>query len=268
MDFIPPRNRYRLYFDETGNGDLNAAATQPNERYLSITGVVIRQDWHDGYSTRRLQKLKNDIFGEEVGSTLCLHRRDIMRREGPYAVLRNDALKIEFDARLLAISAETIQASFTVSIDKLEHLTKYTVWRYSPYHYVLVCLIERYIKWLENGDFFGDVMGEARSPTHDQHLRRSYKNFYLHGNEFNDSVRIQRRLTTGDLKLVNKAANIAGVQIADILAHPAHRALKFLHLGETLPDDFGAQIARVLERRSYDRSPAGKIEGYGRKWLP
>lgn len=267
MEFIPPRNRYRLYFDETGNGDLGAAATQPNERYLSVTGVVFRQDHHDGYISRRLAHLKRDIFGEHE-TPFSLHRRDIMRREGVYAVLRNEALKKEFDARIFALISETIAASFTVSIDKLEHLNKYSVWRYGPYHYVLECLIERYIKWLEKHGRVGDVMGEARSRTHDQKLRQSYKLFYRRGNQYHTAQQVQARLTTGDLKLVQKDANVAGIQLADILAHPAHRALKFHQLGETLPDDFGAQLARVLERRSYDRSASGNIEGYGRKWLP
>jgi hypothetical protein len=63
MEFVPPNKRYRLYFDETGNGDLHAAEKSPNERYLSVTGVVVRQGTHDGYLTRRMNALKKDIFG-------------------------------------------------------------------------------------------------------------------------------------------------------------------------------------------------------------
>jgi len=42
--FIHPSKRYRLFFDETGHGDLHAAKKDQNQRYLSLTGLAIRQD--------------------------------------------------------------------------------------------------------------------------------------------------------------------------------------------------------------------------------
>lgn len=268
MDFVPPSKRFRLYFDETGNGDLNAADKTPNERYLSVTGIVIRQDHHDGYVTRRLNLLKANLLGASPDSPIILHRRDIMRREGQFKPLRSEHIRKEFDARLAAMIAEVVATAFTVSIDKLEHKTKYTVWQYSPYHYVMECLVERFLKWLEKHDRVGDVMGEARDPTHDKQLRRSYARLYQQGNAYHSAARFRARLTTGELKLVAKGANVAGVQLADVLAHPAHRALKFARLKEPLPDDYGAFLARILERYSYDRHPEHGIVGYGTKWLP
>lgn len=268
MDFIPPSKRFRLFFDETGNGDLHAADKAPNERYLSITGIVIRQDHHDRYVTRRLNLLKATIFGASPQNPVVLHRREIMRREGRFSALRNEHIRKEFDARLAAIIAESIAVSFTASIDKLEHKQKYVVWQYSPYHYVMECLVERFVKWLTKNDRVGDVMGEARNPTHDKHLRRAYSRLYRLGNDYHSPAQIQSRLTTGELKLVQKGADIAGVQLADALAHPAHRALKFEQLKEAQPEDYGTFLARILERYSYDRNNQGRISGYGTKWLP
>jgi hypothetical protein len=268
MDFVPPSKRFRLFFDETGNGDLHAADKTPNERYLSVTGIVIRQDHHDGYVTRRLNLLKANLLGASPDSPIILHRRDIMRRDGRFKPLRNEHIRKEFDARLAAMIAEVLATAFTVSIDKLEHKTKYTVWQYSPYHYVMECLVERFLKWLEKHDRVGDVMGEARDPTHDKQLRRAYARLYQHGNAYHSADQFQSRLTTGELKLVAKGADVAGVQLADVLAHPAHRALKFARLKEPLPDDYGAFLARILERYVYDRHPEGGIAGFGTKWLP
>lgn len=31
---------------------------------------------------------------------------------------------------------------------------------------------------------------------------------------------------------------------------------------------FGGKIAGILEESKYNRSPAGEIDGWGRKWLP
>jgi hypothetical protein len=268
MDFVPPSKRFRLFFDETGNGDLNAADKAPNERYLSITGLVLRQDQHDRYVTRRLNRLKADLFGATPDKPVILHRREIMRKEGPFAALRNDHLRREFDTRLAAIIAECGPTAFTVSIDKQAHKEKYVVWQYSPYHYVMECLIERFVKWLIKQEAVGDVIGEARNPTHDKHLRRAYRRLYQKGNNYHSAEEFQARLTTGELKLVAKDADVAGVQLADVLAHPAHRALKFARLQEPPPEDYGTFLARILERYCYDRHPTNGIPGYGTKWLP
>lgn len=268
MEFVPPSKRFRLFFDETGNGDLHAADKSPNERYLSITGIVIRQDHHDRYVTRRLTRLKADLFGHQPDTPVILHRRELIRREGPFTALRNDQIRAEFDARLAAIIAECVAVAFTASIDKKAHKEKYVVWRYSPYHYVMECLVERFVKWLIKHDHVGDVMGEARNATHDKHLRRAYARLYRKGNHYHPAEEFQARLTTGELKLVDKKADIAGVQIADALAHPAHRALKFERLKEPAPEDYGTFLARILSRYHYDRHPNKGIPGYGTKWLP
>jgi Protein of unknown function (DUF3800) len=265
LPFIHPSRRYRLFFDETGNGDLHAARKDPNQRYLSLTGLVIRQDFHDNYTTRRLARLKTDIFGN---SQLVLHRREIMSREGAFAALNDNHLRAQFDARFAALVAEVPAPAFTVSIDKQQHLEKYKVWQFSPYHYVLTCLLERFVLWLHRTGNVGDVMGEARNPTHDAQLRRAFRFFHRHGTSVKPVV-IQRCLASKELRLETKSANITGLQIADLLAHPAHRSYKFTKLGQAIPNDYGAFLAEILERYVYDRNPRnGKVEGYGRKWLP
>jgi hypothetical protein len=215
-----------------------------------------------------LNRLKADLFGASPGKPIILHRRDLVRREGPFAPLRNEHIRKEFDARLAAIVAEAAGTAFTVSIDKVEHKERYKVWQHSPYHYVMECLVERFLKWLEKNDCVGDVMGEARDPTHDKQLRRAYSRLYQRGNAYHSAERFQARLTTGELKLVRKGADVAGVQLADLLAHPAHRAMKFARLKEPAPEDYGTFLARILQRYNYDRHPERGIAGFGTKWLP
>jgi hypothetical protein len=53
-----------------------------------------------------------------------------------------------------------------------------------------------------------------------------------------------------------------------VIAHPSFIATKARHEGAQLPDNFGGQIAAILEASKYRRSWLGKINGYGRKWLP
>ena len=168
--YIQPSQRYRLYFDETGNGDLKAAQKDENQRYLSLTGFVSRQDLHDVSITDKLSDFKADIFGE-ANRNVVLHRRDIIDKEGVFSMLEDDALRARFDSSFVEIVKSLPGPAFTVSIDKLAHLEKYKVWQFSPYHYAMTCLVERFIRWLDSKGYVGDVMGEARGPYHDAQLQ-------------------------------------------------------------------------------------------------
>lgn len=263
--FIHPSQRFRLYFDETGNGDLHAFKKDPNQKYLSLTGIVVRQDTHDTDLTSQLNNIKTAIFGTE---NIVFHRRELMAKKAPFEALKDDKVREDFDNRCLAIVNGLAGPVFTVSIDKEAHFNKYKVWQFAPYHYAMVCMLERFVLWLNRTNNVGDIMGEIRGPTHDAQLRQAARHFYKHGTTVKTEV-IQRCLVTKELKLESKAANIAGLQVADILAHPAHRSFKMEKLQQQIPNDYGASLVRILEKSKYDRNRwTGKVEGYGKKWLP
>lgn len=132
--FIHPTKRYRLYFDETGTGDLKAHQKDQNQRYLSLTGLVFRQDVHDTTFAIRLSALKRRIFRTP---DVVLHRREIMGRQGIFTVLENDTVRADFDAQFANLVGYLPGPAFTVSIDKQAHLEKYKVWQFDTYHYVL-----------------------------------------------------------------------------------------------------------------------------------
>ena len=77
-----------------------------------------------------------------------------------------------------------------------------------------------------------------------------------------------RCITSSQLKVKDKSNNIAGLQLADLIAHPSYKATLARHQREALPDNFGGSIATLLEESKYNRSPSGQIWGWGRKWLP
>ncbi|MCP3393391.1 DUF3800 domain-containing protein [Bradyrhizobium sp. CCGB12] len=265
MTFVHPTRRYRLYFDETGTGDLRAHKKDQNQRYLSLTGLAFRQDVHASTFTARLSALKRRVFQTP---DVILHRREIIDRKGDFAVLNDPTIRADFDAQFLDLIGYLPGPAFTVSIDKQAHLEKYRAWHFDPYHYVLTCLVERYVLWLHRHNFVGDVIGEARTEWHDGRLRRAFNHQYDNGSRFLRRDVVQLRLTSRDLKLKPKTANEAGLQVADLLAHPAHRTFKFMEQNLPIPDDYGATLIRELEK-VYDRNPwNGLIRGYGRKWLP
>jgi Protein of unknown function (DUF3800) len=264
--FVHPSKRHRLFFDETGNGDLHAAKKDSNQQYLSLTGIVIRQDIHDDAVTQRLTTLKSHIFGAK-NAGVVLHRREIMDKKGVFAALNDEKIRADFDAQFATLVETLSPPAFTVSIDKIAHLETYKVWQFDPYHYVMTCLLERFVLWLNRTNNVGDVLGEARNATPDGRLRRAFRHFYANETAVRTEV-IRKCLISKELRLRPKTANVAGLQIADLLAHPAHRSFKFMKLRQTIPQDYGAALAASLEKSLYDRSWKGQVEGYGRKWLP
>lgn len=245
----------RLFVDEVGNSDLKGAAGDDNVRYLSLTGVVMKIGAHD----RRLQPAFNSLKAVHLGETgdnpVILHRREIVRREGCFSVLRDEAKRDAFNADLMRIITDQPYQVIIVTIDKKEHLERYKVWRYDPYHYCLACLVERYVQWLARNSLRGDVVVEARFKKLDKKLKDSFFTLWQNGTPHLHAEVFKACLMSKDIRLYNKAANVAGLQLADLLAHPSHRDYRRQRLGESRPEDFGTQIVDVLRRSKYARHP-------------
>ncbi|MGH6951006.1 MAG: DUF3800 domain-containing protein, partial [Vitreimonas sp.] len=259
----------RLYIDEYGNSDLQGASADPNVRYLALTGVLARRAQHDQRITPAVEHIKRHFRQPQDGRPVVLHRRDLMRREGPFVTLHNEDVRAQFDDELIEMLKRLPYLVNTVQIDKKAHLETYKVWHYEPYHYCLCCLVERYVLYLERHGLQGDVIVEQRGRRPDKKLKRSFRRIYDHGTDNIGPLRIQRALLSHDIGLYPKNANVAAIQIADLLAHPAARYMRFERDGIEHPNDFGGRIADVLVRYKFARHPATlKITGWGAKWLP
>jgi hypothetical protein len=259
--------KYRMYVDEVGNSDL-AASQNPNHRYLSLTGVIISLDDVKESVFPAIESLKSRYFNSHPDDPVIFHRKEMVNQRPPFDTLRNEEVQTNFNCELLALLTEFDYTVITTVLDKLEHHRKYQVWRFDPYHYCLTVLVERFAKWLERMNTGGDVMAESRGGKEDRQLKDSFTNVYESGTSFVAPEIIQNRLSSRQLKVKSKSNNIAGLQLADIIAHPSYRATLARHERQALPGNFGGQIAEILEREEYDRSPQGRIDGWGRKWLP
>ena len=111
--------------------------------------------------------------------------------------------------------------------------------------------------------------GQSQDKKSDKKLKASYELIYRQGTENIPSRIIQERLLSKDLVFEPKSSNVAGLQLADIVAHPSARQMRFNRDGIPEPEDFGAKIASLLTKAKYARNhKTHVIEGYGLKWLP
>ena len=132
----------------------------------------------------------------------------------------------------------------------------------------LTVMVERFVLWLRQRDAQGDVMSESRGGKEDRRLKDSFERVFEQGSDFVPPDQFRARLTSRQLKVKSKANNIAGLQLADLMAHASFRAPLARREGRPLPANFGGRIAAILEADKYHRNAAGVIEGWGRKWLP
>ena len=259
--------KHRLYIDEVGNPDLGSSRN-PNHRYLSLTGVVIELGYVNGVLHPEMEDLKRRYFGSHPDEPIILHRKELVNKRQPFAALTDPTVERAFNRELLDRLRAWEYAVITVIIDKLQQMEQYQVWRYDPYHYCLKVLMERYVVWLQSEDATGDVMAESRGGNEDKRLKRSFERVYEEGSEWVPPALIQARLTSRQLKVKPKSNNIAGLQLADLIAHASFKAGLARRNGEALSENFGGQIAQILEASKYYRSSSGHVDGWGRKWLP
>jgi len=259
---------FRIYIDETGNHDLSHA-DNPNERFLALTGVIIESEYNLSVFQPEFETLKRKYFNHDPDIPIILHRKDMVNRRPPFEALREPEVENEFNNEILEHLANWQYRIITVVIDKKNHRDQYIVWRFHPYHYCLTVMLERFILFLHYGRHHGDVMVESRGKVEDEKLKDSFRRLYNQGTDNIPSERWQQRLTSKELKVKPKTANISGLQLADIIAHPSRREiLKDHHLIEDQRDVFGDKICKILRGDKYLCSRTGQIDGYGKKLLP
>ncbi|HNU62862.1 MAG TPA: DUF3800 domain-containing protein [Methanofastidiosum sp.] len=259
--------KYRLYIDEVGNSDLGAS-NDPNHRYLSLTGVIFELTYVQEVVFQQVEDLKKRYFNSHPDDPVILHRKEIVNKRPPFDNLLDPTIEESFNKEILSLMTNLDYIVISVVIDKLEHKNRYQTWRSDPYHYCLKILIERYVLWLKEQRSVGDVMAESRGGKEDRRLKDSFERVYQNGTEYLKSEMFSAYLTSRQLKVKLKSNNIAGLQIADLIAHPSYRAILAHHNHENLPDNFGGKVAWILECSKYYRSSSGEVDGYGQKWLP
>lgn len=256
------KKRYRLYVDESGDHTFKNL-DDPAKRYLGLTGVMLDTEYYRTDFQPDLKALKQKHFPHNPDEPVVLHRRDMVDRKGPFWRLRDDAKRIAFDQDFLSFLNTHKYIVITVVIDKKRHVETYGVAAYHPYHYCLTALLERYCGLLNYGNAIGDVLAESRGGGEDEPLKEAYRFVYENGTRFREADFFQRALTSGEIKIKKKEENIAGIQVADLLAYPSRQDVLIRRRLIPPMNDFGEQVRQVITPKYNCRYDTGEIMGYG-----
>lgn len=258
-------DKYRMYVDEVGNSDLKSAS-DPNHRFLSLTGIMIRLTHVRSHVHPQVERLKQEFFNAHPDEPLVLHRKELMYGHPPFDALRDGATRERFDAVLLSLLRDWQYFVVSVVVDKKEHLDTYGEWAQDPYHYALEVLMERFVFFLDGMGAVGDILAESRGGRDDMRLKQEYTRIFEGGSDYLPAERFAARLTSRQLKVKPKVANIAGLQLADLIAHPSRMEI-LLESGKIeggRDNPFAREVIKILAGKYYRRG----FRVYGKKILP
>jgi len=253
--------RYRMYVDESGDHTYAENVDHPTKRYLCLLGVIVEVEAYRTSFHPELEALKQAHFPHSPDDPVVLHRKELVNRRGSFGKLRDQTNEQRFNEDLLNYLWKQSYRLIAVVIDKGAHINRYGDAAYHPYHYCLAALLERYCGFLNLYNAQGDVLAESRGGTEDAQLKQAYSTLFSGGTYFRGADFFQRALTTRQIKLKPKTANVAGLQVADLLAYPIRQEI--LVDKNHIPDPgdvFGKEICRVVVSKYNYQVYQGRVE--------
>lgn len=258
---------YRLYVDEVGNDDLTHV-DRDELRYLSLTGVAMPINVARDELIPKFDWIKRTVFDHDPDNPLIFHRSDIVQRKKKFGVLNDDVKRALFDRSIMRVLEGTPYVVITAVVDKLGMMNQPNWQNQHPYHYLMEIMVEKYVQLLERKRSTGDIMPEGRKGKKDQLLQEAFEDVVKRGTYFVGSERMSARMHSTTLKIRYKPNNIAGLQLADLIAHPSLMLIRSKRGHPVTLGGFATRIGAILERQKYDRSYDGRVNGYGVKWFP
>jgi hypothetical protein len=260
-------DRYRLYLDESGD-HVFRDVMEPAHRFLCLLGCWFR---NPDYLTfhESLEELKSKLLPHHPDDPVVLHREDMLNARKECKALRDPAVRKRWDEGLLGIRGAAEFRIVAVVIDKLALRKAYDEAAAHPYHLGLGFLLQRYAGYLNHINRTGDLMAESRGGVEDRLLKESYSRVYERGVWQTHASSFQGALSSCQLKLKNKHANISGLQLADLLGHPVKQwVLKHHGLLEGDLAPFARRVLEAVEGKFNRHLYNGRIEGYGTVLFP
>jgi hypothetical protein len=256
-------DRYRLYLDESGDHVYRRTAEAPH-RFLCLLGCWFKNPDYVQFH-QELENFKVRYLHHHPDNPVILHREDIINARKAFKILQNDSERAEFDEQLLEIIQRAEFRVVAVVIDKATLRESYGESAAHPYHLGLGFLLQRFAGYLNHINRIGDVMAEARGGAEDLLLKESYSRVYQYGTwSVTAASSFQTALSSHQLKLRGKKANISGLQLADLIGHPAKMwTLRHFNLISNTPAAFPARLMKIVENKFNRQLYTDKLEGYG-----
>jgi hypothetical protein len=245
-----------MFLDETGDHSL--AKIDPEYPVFALCGVIMDEQYHRDVAVARLDAFKDELFGT---NRIVLHTADFTRNKAGFEPMREHEFRSRFFNRLQTLVTELDFKIVACVIKKQAHLQKYGLSALDPYLLSLSVLVERFV--FECGSAGGSIVAEARDVTLNNALDLAFLDLKISGTTYISATKVRSRIHSFAIR--EKRENIAGLQVADVVATPIgrHSIGKATYPTYCPSGDFYSVVA-VKFRQSWDK----KIEGMGLIQLP
>lgn len=240
-----------MFLDESGDHSLDVI--DPQYPMFVLVGAILDQDYAETVLERLFDRFKQDLFGR---TEIILHRADITRKRNGFEPLADASFRQRFWRDLNRLVASIDFTLVACAIQKEEHLARYGMVAWDPYLLSLEVLVERFCFEVGEVPGGGVIVAERRNPDLDNRLELAFLNLKVQGTRFVQASQIGQRIA--GLTLRSKRDNLAGLQLADLMATPIGRGL----LGKKDLQDYEIIVSKFRKSRS------GVVSGYGLIKLP
>lgn len=239
-----------LYLDESGDHSLRII--DPQYPVFVLAGVLVETEYGQKELEQAVSRFKDDLFGR---SDFVLRTADICRNRGVFEPLKNRVTRESFYEELNRLMRDLEYQVLACAIDKPRHARRYGSYAFDPYMLSLEVLVER-LCYEVSAREGGQIIAEKRNHHLDKQLELAWQKTKESGTSFVSAQDVQEKIR--DLRLRSKQDNIAGLQLADLVASPIGRHV----IGKKPKEDF-----RIVESK-LRRNWKGDYKGFGLVVLP
>ena len=201
---------YVVYVDESGDHSL--ASINPEFPVFVLALCVIHKRHYAEKIIPAVEKLKFNYFGHD---SVVLHEHDIRKQKGDFAFLSHLPTRLEFVRQLSSIMDVSNFILIACVVDKAR-MSKSEGASTNPYHIALdICLesLRGFLVEKKQDHLQTHVVVECRGKKEDRELELEFRRIC-------DGNNPGLRQLPFDVVFADKKTNLAGLQLADLVARP------------------------------------------------
>ena len=201
---------YVVYVDESGDHSL--ASINPDYPVFVLALCVIHKRHYAEKIIPAVEKLKFNYFGHD---SVVLHEHDIRKQKGDFAFLSHLPTRLEFVGQLSSIMVASNFILIACVVDKTR-MSKSEGASTNPYHIALdICLesLRGFLAEKKQDHLQTHLVVECRGKKEDRELELEFR-------RIRDGSALGNRQLPFEIVFADKKTNLAGLQLADLVARP------------------------------------------------
>ena len=181
---------------------------------------------------------------------------DIVRQRNGFEALKDVDFRKRFRGSLNTLMSRLEYRVIACAIRKPDLFKRRGVTDLDPYSLSLRVVVEQLCFAVGDEPYSGSIIAESRGQMPDLELKRTWESLRVEGTNYLKAETIRENIV--EFRIEGKQANIAGLQLADLVVSPIGRHV----IGKPDNDDWRSIEPKILRGRD------GEMDGYGLTVLP